>query len=185
MDSPSLVPEIHVGVHRDGCSEVVGGEVGGWNRNLNKGLPDGFDFEAAFNRVTAPTSFNADVKTIAGKQQSSSVKIPISLHKPQMASMETPDVPHKFCFLPFLLIFLLSWFCQSWLNAETHDLKCMHYRYVSSMLLTVHFMDFWQRFLLWSSIVSYSVPIPVRQLWHNYSDYIKQEQWLCAEFWML
>ena len=31
---------------------------------LKKGLPDGFDSEAAFNQVAAPTFFNAEVKAI-------------------------------------------------------------------------------------------------------------------------
>lgn len=39
--------------------------------------------------------------------------------------------------------------------------------------------------LSWSSIVSSSISFPVRQLEHNYSDYIKQEQRLCAELWVL
>lgn len=33
-------------------------------QHLNKGLPDGFGSERAVNQVAAPTSFNADVKTV-------------------------------------------------------------------------------------------------------------------------
>lgn len=62
-------------------------------QHLNKGLPDGFDSEGALNQVAAPTVFSADVKAIPGNQQKPALKIHAPLHKTQMNSLETPDVP--------------------------------------------------------------------------------------------